>query len=123
MHRALVAIEKEKPKKCGSRIKQLISRKNRNQEKINSSSVPFDKRMRHLENYFKQHSVNDSSFIPEYEASRKINQIALKENLTSEELEQIVKIFNQTNKLDHYNGSGWYDLKTAYNFINNEIQF
>jgi hypothetical protein len=76
-----------------------------------SELVPFEKRMKHLENYFKRNSETNASFIPEFEASAKINGIALKDNVTENDIEEVVQIFNESNLKPHYNGSGWLDLK------------
>jgi hypothetical protein len=76
-----------------------------------SESTSFEEEMKHLENYFKRNSETDERFLPEYEVSKKINTIALKEEVSEHELHEIVQIFNEANLKPHYNGSGWFDLR------------
>ena len=75
------------------------------------SKRPYEVRMKSLENYFKSHIKDDEAFIPEYEAAKKINAIALKEQLQEEGLVEIVRIFNEANLKPHYSGSGWFDFR------------
>ena len=76
-----------------------------------TTSPSFEQRMKSLENYFKHHSQTEELFLPEFEAAKKINQIALKSELSASDFKQIVQIFNTTNLKSHYSGSGWFDFK------------
>lgn len=73
--------------------------------------VSFERRMKHLEHYFKRNSETNESFIPEYNASKMINEIVLKDDITEHDIHEVVSIFNEANLKPHYNGSGWFDLK------------
>ena len=49
--------------------------------------------------------------MPEYEAVVQINDILNATELTRIDLQRIVHIFNETNAVPHYDGSGWFDLR------------
>lgn len=97
------------------KIIQFFKKDNSEKEDNNTESetVPFEQRMRHLENYFKNHSLTDITFKPEFEAATEINKIVLKddENISEKDLKKVIQIFNDTNTKHHYNGSGWFDLR------------
>jgi hypothetical protein len=69
-------------------------------------------RMKSIENYLQDCSTNDILFKPELDCAKAIWQIV--ENsvqLTAENAEEIIRIFNHTNATPHYNGSGWIDYR------------
>jgi hypothetical protein len=70
-------------------------------------------RLIHLENYFRGHSKHEPRFLPELEAAEKVNALLQNEFTSDEEIIQIVKIYNTANKLERYNGCGWYDFNYA----------
>lgn len=92
-------------------IKEKPEKAEINTSKSESELVPFEKRMKHLENYFKWNSETNASFIPEFEAAKKINGIALKDSISENDINEVVQIFNESNLKPHYDGSGWFDLK------------
>jgi len=77
----------------------------------NSEKIPFEKRMKSLKNYFKRNSESNNAFKSEYEAAQKINKIALKENVSKNDVKEIVQIFNKANLTSHYGGTGWFDFR------------
>jgi hypothetical protein len=51
-------------------------------------------------------------------ASRSINNlIESLEELTQEDVQQILNIINETENKDHYDGSGWADYKNHISFF------
>jgi hypothetical protein len=67
--------------------------------------------MNWLEAQFQNYSFSDDSYLPEYEAAKKINAIVKDAKLTSDNVKDIVGIFNETNEVPHNNGTGWRDLR------------
>jgi len=109
----LVAIKK-KTNQMFERIKRFFGKENsnlNNNEGLKSDEVPFEIRMKKIENYFKKHSETDESFKPEFEAAKRVNQIILKERITKSDILEVVKIYNETNSKPHYDGSGWMDFR------------
>lgn len=86
-------------------------------ERAAPETLSFEARMKHLENYFQRQVASNEAFIPEYEAAREINKIALKEDISESEIREIIGIFNDYNQKPHYNGSGWLDLRTHLEFL------
>ncbi|MDO6803971.1 hypothetical protein Q4595_16085 [Wenyingzhuangia sp. 1_MG-2023] len=73
---------------------------------------------------FGNKSKSDSLFLPEYRTSEKINElIQLIEKPTQSEFEKIVDLIKNTDKMEHYNGSQWYDYKIHLNAILRENGF
>lgn len=66
-----------------------------------------------LEKYFlRLYTEGQILFLPEYNASIEINKIIQKGNKeTLANAEEIIKIYNSVNEIDHYNGSGWMDYQ------------
>ncbi len=62
--------------------------------------------------YFDTNIQNHAIFKPEYEVSKTINLI-LEENemLTEPEIIEILTLLNDIEKVEHYDGSGWYDYQ------------
>ena len=75
------------------------------------TKIPFDKRMNWLEAQFQNYSFSDDSYLPEYEAAKAINAVVKDAKLTTDNVKDIVNIFNETNKVPHNNGTGWRDLR------------
>lgn len=62
--------------------------------------------------YFKENIKEHAFFIPEYEVSKTINLILEgKEVLTEREVTEILTLLNDIKKVEHYDGSGWYDYQ------------
>ena len=95
-------------------IKRFFGKENftlKNNEGLKFDEVPFEIRMKKIENYFKNHSETDESFKPEFKAAKRVNQIILKEGITKSDILEVVKIYNETNSKAHYDGSGWMDFR------------
>jgi hypothetical protein len=70
------------------------------------------KKMKKIEDYFQQNSLNNALFKSEFECARTIRGIAEKlESLTSEDVAYILNVYNETNAGEHYSGSGWLDYQ------------
>lgn len=62
--------------------------------------------------YFERCIKEDALFIPEYEVSKTINLILNeKEILTERKVTEILTLLNDIEKVEHYDGSGWYDYQ------------
>ncbi len=61
---------------------------------------------------FESHSVTDSSFKPEFETARLINQMISKtQPLLKKDVQTMIDIINEVEDQDHFNGTGWLDYK------------
>ena len=62
--------------------------------------------------YFETNIQNNATFEPEFETSKIINSILeTKQILTEADVISIVKLMNDINNIEHYDGSGWMDYK------------
>ena len=62
--------------------------------------------------YFERNIQNNSDFEPEFNTSKMINSILdTNQILTEEDVKNIVKLVNDVDKIEHYDGSGWKDYK------------
>jgi hypothetical protein len=68
-------------------------------------------RLRILEDYFKDNIKNNISFEVEYLAAKEINEQLQEKEIDKQVVKNIVNIYNKANEIDHFNGSGWYDLE------------
>ena len=69
-------------------------------------------RMEKIEGYFGSLSETNELFKPEFDCAKKIRELLVKKNkLTLQDVESILKIYNDTNDGKHYNGSGWLDYR------------
>lgn len=69
--------------------------------------------------YFERNSKKDALFQPEYEVSKTINSILeQRKMLTESDVIDVVNLFNDIDKVEHYDGSGWldYQMRLAYFF-------
>ncbi|RZJ99751.1 MAG: hypothetical protein EOO46_22050 [Flavobacterium sp.] len=67
--------------------------------------------------YFENNIPNHELFRPEFEISEKINSILEKKDaLTKSDVDDILNLLNDFEKIEHYDGSGWYDyqIQLAY---------
>jgi hypothetical protein len=71
----------------------------------------FIERMKNIEIYFQNNIKSNILFKPEYDAVKEINIILSDRDITKSNLTKIIEVFNSTNKIKHYNGSGWLDLE------------
>jgi hypothetical protein len=68
--------------------------------------------------YFGQHSQKDPLFQPEYEVSKAINSIIEQRViLTKLDVIEVLNLLNDIDKVEHYNGSGWYDYQIRLAFF------
>ncbi len=108
-----------------NKIKKIFKLESqKSEENTNPEDIPFETRMKSIENYFKKHSKTDNLFIAEYEAAQKINHIALKKEISENEIRAIVEIFNDVNLQSHYNGSAWFDFRLHIEtlIVNNNLK-
>ena len=68
-------------------------------------------RLTTFENYYQNHSNEDDSFIPNFNAIKEINRILQRERLSMVEIKEAIEIYNKTNMEKHHNGTGWFDLR------------
>ncbi len=68
--------------------------------------------MKKIEDYFQQSSFDNILFQPEFLCAQRIRaKIENIEFLTISDAEDILKIYNETNAGQHYDGSGWFDYQ------------
>ena len=61
---------------------------------------------------FKKNIPDNHLFEPEFKTSKKINTIIKQLNqLSRSDAVGLLQLFNDINKMEHYNGSGWLDYK------------
>lgn len=73
----------------------------------NLNEKDFEKRMKLLESYFEKHSMPLN-----LKEAQSINKILFKKEISKNDIETMVKIFNQNNSSSlHFNGSGWFDFR------------
>lgn len=76
------------------------------------------KRMEMMCKSFQSNSEKYPEFLPEFEASKSINNILKQSiNLTGENYNDILKILKNLDLIKHYEGSGWYDYKLHLNSL------
>ena len=63
-----------------------------------------------IEDYFQQNSLNNVLFQPEFECAKTVREKTV-ERLTGKNAEDILRLYNETNAGQHYNGSGWFDYQ------------
>ena len=64
--------------------------------------------------YFEKHIQEHELFRPEYEVSKIINSILTTKNtITKPDVIAIVQLLDGIDKVDHYDGSGWYDYQIS----------
>jgi hypothetical protein len=69
-------------------------------------------RMEKFEGYFGSLSETNELFKPEFDCAKKIKElIRQNDTLTPQDVEIILKVYNDTNDGRHYNGSGWLDYR------------
>lgn len=67
---------------------------------------------------FGDNSKRNSLFLPEYKASKEINQMIHSiERLNKCDLDKIVDLIKKTDTTEHYDGSQWYDYKIHLNAL------
>lgn len=91
------------------------NRKNDNNSTVNKADTLAG--MQLVCAYFGQHSQNDPLFQPEYEVSKAINSIIEQRSiLTKSDVIDVLNLLNDIDKVEHYNGSGWFDyqIRLAY---------
>ena len=67
--------------------------------------------------YFDRNSQDYALFQPEYEVSKAINSILeQREIFTKSDVIEVLNFLNDIDKVEHYDGSGWFDyqLRLAY---------
>lgn len=106
-----------------NKIKKYFNLKFSNKVMRQDAKPSFEVRMNKIESYFKKQAEENELFLPEYNAIFKINKIALKEEILESEIYQIVSIFNSTNLKDHYNGTGWLDLRMHVKSLIEKLDF
>jgi hypothetical protein len=75
-------------------------------------------RMKMMCKSFQSSSEKYPDFIPEFEASKSINDILQQSiSLTTENYNDILKILKNIDLTKHYDGSGWYDYKLHLNSV------
>ena len=87
------------------------------------SEEHFD-RMRMMVRTFKSNSIKHPTFLPEFKASKSINEIIESTTKPTEEtFSEILKILSEIDLTEHYNGSQWHDYKIHLNAILRENGF
>jgi len=73
---------------------------------------------------FNIQSKEENLFLPEYLASKEINEIIKRiENLAELDFKTIIEIIKKTENSNHYSGSLWYDYKIHLSAILKENGF
>lgn len=94
-----------------NKIKKYFQKQSQEYEIPEIREVSPVERMKQLEQYFQRHIASNASFEPEFEAARQINHLAGQKELSDSDMIEMVKIYNATNAMPHYNGSGWLDFR------------
>ena len=70
-------------------------------------------RMRKLEDYFQEHAAHNELFVSEFNCARAVRQVIehRSSTLNNDEVQEIVRICNDTYAVPHYNGSAWMDYQ------------
>lgn len=71
----------------------------------------FFKRLNRFEKYFKNNIENNKLFETNWQAMKKINLLIDENIVTSSSIEKAIDIYNTANSDEHYDGSGWFDLR------------
>lgn len=62
--------------------------------------------------YFERHSKANPLFIPEYKAAEQINSLIQAQSAFGySDAVEIIRIINEVEKMEHYDGTGWFDYK------------
>lgn len=70
--------------------------------------------------HFERNSKSFALFQPEYEVSKAINSILeQREILTKSDVIEILNLFNDIDKVEHYDGSAWYDYQIRLTYFLN----
>ena len=65
--------------------------------------------------YFRRNSQTRHLFNSEFEAAQKINSLIGQSSVIStDKAGELIAVFNEVNKSEHYNGSGWRDYKMHF---------
>lgn len=68
--------------------------------------------LRSVNSYFERNIQNHEIFRPEFECSQRIIEILEKKDpLTKEDVIEILCLFNDIEKVEHYDGTGWFDYR------------
>jgi hypothetical protein len=68
--------------------------------------------------YFRQHAETDQLFLPEFRAASNINDIIRTHHrLHKKEVVRILKLVNDVDRGEHYDGTGWFDYKVRLKFF------
>lgn len=60
--------------------------------------------------YFRSYSESNYLFKPEYETAKAVNSILSGNEILSDiEIHRVIDLINGINKIEHYDGSGWFD--------------
>ena len=82
------------------------------------------KRMEMMSRYFKEKSIINSAYLPEYKISEEINKMICKiEKPILSDFEKIVELMKNIENTDHYGGSHWHDYQIHLNAILKENGF
>ena len=74
--------------------------------------------LRGICSYLERNSEENNLFIPEVIAAKKIYSILdSREELSETDKSEIRAIIDETEKSDHYNGSGWFDFKIRLQYF------
>ena len=66
---------------------------------------------------FERNNQKNLLFMPEYVVSKAINSILeQRDNFTKADVIEVLNLFNDIDKVEHYDGSGWFDyqIRLAY---------
>jgi hypothetical protein len=89
---------------------------NENKQKATKTDVLHGLHLRSL--YFENNIQNHELFRPEFEISKKINLILdRKDALTKSDVGDILHLINGFDKVEHYDGSGWYDYQIQLTYF------
>lgn len=70
------------------------------------------KSMKKIEDYFQRCSQDNELFKPEFECARAIrHKVESVKRLTTKQAKDVLKIYNEANAGQHYDGSGWKDYQ------------
>ena len=83
--------------------------------KETTESLSMEPRISYLKSrseYFKFHASKQPLFLPEHIVSKEILEVIEAADKTHEEkLGEIINTYNKITKVEHYDGSGWFDFQ------------